>query len=115
MLDGKYTVPEYLSEAINNLPAVAHPYISPDESYIIVDAQIKGRAKPRLFISFNKNGSWSKPIDLGSEINLTDTEFAASVSPDGEYLFFHRTTNGNGDIYWVSAKIIEELKKSGNN
>ena len=33
------------------------------------------------------------------------------ISSDGKYLFFSRP-NGekNGDIYWVSTKIIEKLK-----
>jgi hypothetical protein len=30
----------------------------------------------------------------------------ASITPDGKYLFFRR----NGDIYWVSTKIIEKLR-----
>jgi hypothetical protein len=31
------------------------------------------------------------------------------MSPDGRYLFY---TSG-GDIYWVSAKVIEAAKSSG--
>lgn len=33
------------------------------------------------------------------------------ISPDNRYLFFVR---GYGDIYWVSASIIEELKNNSN-
>lgn len=110
-IDGKYTQPEYLPDEINSLYAASHPFIAPDESYIIFDAQIKGMARPRLFLSFrNDDGSWCKAIDMGSEINVEDKEFGASVSHDGKYLFFHRTTNGNGDIYWVDAKIIDKLR-----
>ena len=32
------------------------------------------------------------------------------VTPDGKYIFFNSGRNGNWDIYWVDAKIIEELK-----
>ena len=32
------------------------------------------------------------------------------VSPDGKYLFFNSGRNGNYDIWWVDAKIIEELR-----
>ena len=49
---------------------------------------------------------------LKDETLTTRTEFAASVSPDGKYLFFHRTVEGKGDIYWVDAEIIEGLKKN---
>jgi hypothetical protein len=42
------------------------------------------------------------------------------VTPDGKHLFFNSTKkipgaaanapgNGDGDVYWVGAKIIEEL------
>ena len=29
---------------------------------------------------------------------------------NGKYLFFVRVLNGNADLYWVDAKIIDELK-----
>jgi Tol biopolymer transport system component len=107
---GSYMNLEYLPEEINSLRPV-HPFISPDESYLIMDAQLTGMGKPELFISFhNADGSWTKAVNMGSVINSTKTEFGASVSPDGKYLFFHRRVNGNGDIYWVSAEIIKGLR-----
>jgi hypothetical protein len=33
---------------------------------------------------------------------------AASVSPDGKYLFFHRGGEDEGDIYWVYFKTAKE-------
>ena len=108
--DGKYLKPEKLPEEINSNHA-AHPFISKDESFLIFDSQIAGRGKPELYISFkDKEGNWSKAIKFGAEINSTQTEMSASLSPDGKYLFFHRVVNGNGDIYWVDAKVIDELK-----
>lgn len=108
--NNQYPEVEYLSEEINS-NYFSHPFIAPDESYMIMDAQLSGRGKPELFISFKKvNGEWSVPKNMGPIINATKTEFGASVSPDGKYLFFHRRVNGNGDIYWVDAKIIENLK-----
>ncbi|MBU1013923.1 MAG: hypothetical protein KKG99_13045 [Bacteroidetes bacterium] len=108
--DGRYQNFEYLPQEINTIRP-AHPFIAPDESYLIFDAQVKGMGKPELFICFRKpDGSWSQPQNMGPEINATQTEFAANVSPDGKYLFFHRRVNKNGEIYWVSSKIIEELK-----
>ena len=92
-------------------PGGAHPFIATDESYLIYDAQPSGRGKPELFVVFRVGENiWSDPVTLGLEINKTRTEFGASVSPDGKYLFFHRRVKGNGDIYWVSAAILEKLK-----
>lgn len=110
--DGLYPEVDYLEGNINS-DFYSHPYIAPDESYIIMDGQPSGRGKAELFISFKaKDGSWTKPKNMGSVINATKTEFGASISPDGKYLFFHRRVNEQGDIYWVNARIIKDLKPS---
>ena len=102
---------EYLPQEINKIYG-AHPYISPDESWLIMDSQVSGRGQPELFISFrNTDDTWTQAVNMGPEINATKTEFGASLSPDAKYLFFHRRVHGNGDIYWVDAKIIEDLKE----
>lgn len=89
----------------------AHPFIAPDESYLIMDAQVTGMGQPELFISFRKaDGGWTRARNMGQAINATKTEFAASVSPDGKFLFFHRRVNGNGDIYWVDAGILDAFR-----
>jgi len=105
--NGDYSEPIFLRDEVNFMPGTAHPYIAPDESYLIFDAQPKGAENtPDLFISFKKDdGTWTKAINMGEEINK-GREMCASVSPDGKYFFFSR----DGDIYWVDAKIIENLK-----
>lgn len=97
-LSREYQEPEYLMRG-------AHPFIAPDESYLIFDAQAEGRGKSQLFICFKDlSGNWTEAIKFDKKINATFTENIANVSPDGKYLFFHR----NNDIYWVDANIIEE-------
>ncbi len=60
-----------------------------------------------LYISFkDQTGRWTKLINMGNSINTEQAEANATFSPDGKYLFFTR----GDDIYWVSAKIIEELR-----
>lgn len=107
---GKYPEVKFMPAEINS-NYYSHPFIASDESYIIMDGQPTGRGKSELFVSFRKKDkSWTTPVNMGKLINATLTEFGASVSPDGKYLFFHRRVGGNGDIYWVDAKIIETLK-----
>ncbi len=96
----------------------AHPYIAPDESYIIFDAETTDIPENSdLFISFNNNGTWSKARSLGPKINTEMSETTATVSPDGKYLFFDRGVEKKGedgstywesDIYWVD---FNQLKK----
>ena len=64
-----------------------------------------------LYLSFkNQDGSWTKAKNMGTAVNSTDDEICPSVTLDGEYLFFTSRRRGNADIYWVDAKIIEDLK-----
>ena len=64
-----------------------------------------------IYIYRKSDGSWIEPQNLGSEINKKYHERFPGVSPDGKYLFFTRPNGeNNGNIYWINAKIIEELK-----
>jgi len=106
--EGEYGEPEFLPGIINTKYNEIHPFIAPDEGLLIFDSNRPGGyGKYDIYISFRKNdGTWCKPINLGPEINTADYEGVASLSPDGQFLFFNR----NEDIYWVDAKIIEDLK-----
>jgi hypothetical protein len=108
-IDGKYEKPKTLNiEDIGDWNA--HPFIAPDESYIIWDDQRDGNAN--LYISFRKkDGSWGSSINLGDTINTEFAEAYGSITPDGKYFFFHRGYGNNkADIYWVDAKVIMDLK-----
>ena len=86
-----------------------HPCIAPDESFIIFDSYTidPPGGHSQLFICFRESdGSWGKAANI-SELLETEGNIAASLSPDGKYLFFE----AESDIYWVSSKIFEQLKK----
>ena len=109
--DGQYAQPERLGQQINALPNAAHPYIAPDGHYLIFGAQVGGPMKSSLYVSFRlDDGSWSTPQKMGDEINATETEMCASVSPDGKVVFFSREVDGKRDIYWVDARIIDAYR-----
>jgi hypothetical protein len=105
-----------MGEEINAIGKwIAHSFIAPDESYMIYDFKSEsGYGESDLYISFNKSGTWTKPYNLGPKINTDQTEMAASLSPDGNYLFFHRGNENEGNIYWVEfepiKKVIEKAK-----
>ncbi|UCF06540.1 MAG: PD40 domain-containing protein [bacterium] len=111
LVEGRYKEPEYLPKEINGVYGASHPFVAPDESYVMFDGQPGGPGKTDLYISFrSENDKWSKARKLGPEINATKTENCASVSPDGKYMFFYR----DSDIYWVDAAVIEEAKNEKN-
>jgi hypothetical protein len=112
-VDGSYQTPERLGTAINKGYSEAHPYIAPDESYLIFDAQNRpgGYGGSDLYISFhNEDGSWTESVNLGSVFNSSTTEFCPTVTPDGEYFFFGKWTGYENHIYWCSAAFIEKLR-----
>jgi Tol biopolymer transport system component len=135
-VNGEYTEPENLGSSVNSQIDEVDPFIAPDESYIIfLRRDENGYGRFDLFISYQKdNGSWTNAKNMGEPINSTASEICPSISPDGKYFFFtsYRTThknyseipltyeekirilnspgNGLGDIYWVDAKVIENLK-----
>jgi len=96
---------------------LSNPAVAPDESFIVfVSGQLKGSGSADLFIShrlaFN---TWSKPENLGPEINSSFAEFAPFISADGQWLYFTSERPGvvdqfpaghrrPGDIYKVKLK-----------
>ncbi len=113
MKDGKRQAPIQMDSVVNTGKWTAHPYIAADDSYIIWDSEREnGHGKSDLYIRFKqKNGSWGAAINLGPEINTGVSEAYGSVSSDGKYFFFHRSYGGDtGDIFWVDAQFIENLR-----
>ena len=120
LVNGKYETPIKMSSAINRGKYIAHPYVAPDESYLMWDAEKMDENTPDIYISFKqKDGTWGEAINLGDKINTSAYEQRPKVSPDGKYLFFWRgdrkqkadgTRYWIGDPHWVDAKVIETLK-----
>ena len=115
LINGKHEEPLALNiEDIGNWNA--HPFIAPDESYVIWDDQREkgGYGDADLYISFRqKDGSWGPSINLGDTINTKFADAYGSVTPDGKYFFFHRSYGNNrADIFWVDAKFIEVLRRN---
>ncbi|MBN2484619.1 MAG: PD40 domain-containing protein [Bacteroidales bacterium] len=105
-LNNNYVNIQPIDSIINGMKFVGHPYISPDESYLIFDSrEFGGFGSADLYISFKTNDKWGNPINLGNKINTSDWDAMPIVSPDGQYLFFCREINMIRDIYWVKFDI----------
>ena len=111
LIDGKHEKPKAVNIDFGDWNA--HPFIAPDESYLLWDDQGKnGYGSSDLYISFRqKDGSWGAAINLGETINTNGNEGGPIVTPDGKYLFFNRyISEENAGMYWVDAQIIETLR-----
>lgn len=138
LIDGKYTEPENPGKAINTKGEEFNAFVAPDESYIIYTTVGRGPGigGGDLWINFRKEGSWSEAVNMGENVNSSSLDYCPFVTADGKFLFFtsHRgkltaysnipltyeeikemskeSGNGNGDLYWISTKIIQELKNN---
>ena len=131
LVDGKYTEPENLGDAINTQFEEFEPYISPDQKYLIFMTQRPdGRGGSDLYISYQRNGVWTKATNLGDKINSSGSEYSPIVTPDGKYFFWSSTRslpstsqtkrltytdllnklrspgNGLGDIYQIDISAL---------
>ena len=105
--------PQLMNKELKSGKWTAHPFITPDESYLIWDSERDDWYRETdLYISFKQtDGSWGKAINMGPNINSVENDFFASVTADGKYILFNRKIGGdNIDIYWVSADIIQSLR-----
>ncbi|TPN82903.1 ankyrin repeat domain-containing protein [Aquimarina algicola] len=108
-IDNEFQKPVLLSSAVNTTGYEADVFVAPDESYIIFcSIRDGGFGRGDLYISFkDSNGNWTGAVNMGKEINTRNYEYCPFVTKDGKFLFY----TSNQDIYWVSTKIIEEIKE----
>ena len=112
-VNGRYEKLEKLGLPLNNGERSQHPWIAPDESYMVYTVPKPGQpAGGSLFYAGRKaNGTWSEP----KEIELGISAGQPFVTSDGKYLFFTsggRGQPGEGDIYWVSTQVMSDLKST---
>jgi len=113
--DNKYTNVRRLPKEINKPNCNNfHSFISPDEDYVLFNSnRNESENGVDIYISFkDNNGNWTEAVSIGNNINSGIHDLCPTVSPDGKYLFFTRYNHSakNGDVYWVSADFINELK-----
>jgi Tol biopolymer transport system component len=128
LVDGEYKEAEDLGTVFNE-PGIDtfEATIAPDESYLLLGSfgRAGGYGSSDIFVSFNQAGTWSKPVNLGPEINSRARDYSPRISGDQKWLYFTsekgfledkpeqvftyhifteglgRVTNGLGNLYRV--------------
>ncbi|MBW8049994.1 MAG: OmpA family protein [Cytophagales bacterium] len=89
------------------------PVISADESILMFtsrrpgsiggDQDEFGEHYEDIYTSYNIDGNWTEPRNMGKPINTNDHDATIALSPDGKRLFIYNSDNG-GDIFYSELK-----------
>jgi Tol biopolymer transport system component len=99
-----------LGGGVNTPENGIHPFISPDERFVLFDCYRNDGfgGEGDIYVAFRNTGeNWSDAYNLGADVNGPGVDFCASVSPDGKYIFYTK----NRDIYWISIEVIEQYEQ----
>jgi len=131
-----YSQPELLKSPVNTRHDESSPCIARDGSFLVYFSNKgpTGQDNAGLYVTFLlKDDSWSQPANLSKYMGMTLPGKFPGLSPDGKFLFFvvpestdanrrlgrlwdidifrgAKSRYGGGNVYWVDAKIVEELK-----
>ncbi|GAA0732836.1 hypothetical protein GCM10009430_46380 [Aquimarina litoralis] len=102
LANNQFSEPKNIGKPLSTEKYEFDPYISPDEHFIIFSINQNGNSS--LYVSFkNQSNNWTTPQNLGDKINITNQDFAPSLSPDGKFIFF----SNNGKLRWVSTELLK--------
>ncbi|MFN6944017.1 MAG: OmpA family protein [Cytophagaceae bacterium] len=99
---------ENLGAVINTQYSDFAPVITADESILVFTSRRPGSTGGQLdqrnvpyedvYVSYNKNGKWTEPQNIGKPINTSYHDASIAISPDGSHIFIYKDDNA-GDIF----------------
>jgi outer membrane protein OmpA-like peptidoglycan-associated protein len=108
--------PEVLSDTVNKQREQYFPSLTADGETLLFTTLIGGNNED-LYITNLKNGHWTEPVSISSNINSLGNEGAGSISGDGRTLVFTGCNRMDGygscDLY-ISQKIGDVWEKPRN-
>jgi len=117
--NGKWSQPVNLGSTINTSSQEMTPYLSPDKKSLFFSSNGHGGKGGRdLFIS-QRNGSgwrdWSKPKNLGADVNSFGVELGYFIDLRNEIAYYSSTQNsdGYGDIkaYKITMEVEQPMEE----
>lgn len=84
--------PHNLGDSINSSTRDYSPFLTPDGSILLFNRLLNNGAAGNedFYISYFKDGHWTRAKNLGNIINTDNNEGAQCMSVDGSYMFFTR-------------------------
>jgi Tol biopolymer transport system component len=118
LVNGKYATPENLGPPISTAADEYEPCIAPNQEFLIFMADRPGgKGRGDLYMTYNRNGKWTAPLNLGGKINTAAAEYSPKISPDGRYFFWSsaRTTIKTAQQKRLSLPELTNLIRSPGN
>jgi hypothetical protein len=119
-VDGNYSAPENLGEAINTAAPEFQSFVTPDERILVFGSagRADGKGGSDLYFSQRTDGAWAKAVNLGSKVNSKGAESAPRISSDRHY-FFWTSNRGYGfedqqAKRLTYAELASKLRSAGN-
>lgn len=109
LVNGTYTEPERLSDAVNSESHEIDVYVDPKEQYMIYVSYREGQGRGDLYVSYNRGGEWTSAQNLGDAVNTNAREYCPMVSPDGRTLYFTSDRSAVDDAR-VEALTYDDLR-----
>ncbi|GAA0890738.1 hypothetical protein GCM10009122_04170 [Fulvivirga kasyanovii] len=119
-VNGKYTLPKSISEAVNSATYEFNAFVAPDESYILFTSY--GRSDDMgggdLYISKKgEQGEWLPAQRLSNAVNSTALDYCPFVSAGGKYLYFtsNRSSIKPAENYQAIIDMMESVENGFDN
>ena len=103
---GRWSEPEKVNLGIDSV-MMAHPAISPDGSVLYFVSDMKGgKGGKDIWVSNKNEEGWSRPVNMGPDINTPGDEMFPYVRADGTLYFSSDTHVGYGglDLFRATKK-----------
>lgn len=59
------------------------------------------------------SGGWGEPKNMGTAVSSSAGDYTPLRSPDGKYLCFTSSRQGQDDIYWIDARVVDTFRPAG--
>ncbi len=99
---------ENLGAPVNDELSQSDLYVDPNERFMIlvITDHPDGIGGDDLYVSYNRDGAWTEPRNLGPVVNSPEYEYGPTMSGGGDYLYFTSHRRGMGDIYRVPMRAL---------
>lgn len=111
---GGFAAPQPVPGAVNTAGENDGSWVTPDGRVMLLTTDaIAGEGGADVFVSVLRDGEWTRPQNLGPQINTADAEFAARITPDGESVVFTSSRpveqGGESGLYQVWTIPVAEV------